>query len=93
MDCAARDSHRFVDPGSRQKGAASNHEAYDDEEIAKAASDFFSTGAKGLSDVLAKVLKDKGPTDRLHPWRGVRRAVRTLSPLSRTPVGALLPAR
>ena len=39
---------------------ASNHEAYDDEEIAKAASDFFSTGAKGLSEVLAKVLKEKG---------------------------------
>jgi hypothetical protein len=35
-----------------RKGAASNHEAYDDEEIAKAASDFFSTRAKGLSDVL-----------------------------------------
>ena len=43
-----------------RKGAASNHEAYDDEEIAKAASDFFSTGAKGLSEVLAKVLKEKG---------------------------------
>jgi hypothetical protein len=41
------------------KGAASNYEACDDEEIAKAASDFFSTGAKGLSDVLAKVLKEK----------------------------------
>lgn len=43
-----------------RKGAANNHEAYDDEEIAKAASDFFSTGAKGLSEVLAKVLKEKG---------------------------------
>jgi len=42
-----------------RKGAASNHEACDDEEIAKAASDFFSTGAKG-------------PTDRLYAWRGVR---------------------
>jgi hypothetical protein len=42
------------------KGAANKHEAYDDEEIAKAASDFFSTGAKGLSEVLAKVLKEKG---------------------------------
>ena len=59
-----------------RKGAASNHEANDDEEIAKAASDFFSTGAKELSDVLAKVLKDKGPTDRLDPWRGVRRGPR-----------------
>jgi hypothetical protein len=43
-----------------RRGAASKHEAYDDEEIAKAASDSFSTGAKGLSDVLAKVLKEKG---------------------------------
>jgi hypothetical protein len=42
------------------KGAASNREAYDDEEITKAASDFFSSGAKGLSEVLAKVLKEKG---------------------------------
>lgn len=33
---------------------------YDDEEVAKAASSFFSTGAKELSEVLAKVLKDKG---------------------------------
>lgn len=40
------------------KGAANKHEAYDDEEIAKAASD--CTGAKGLSEVLAKVLKEKG---------------------------------
>jgi hypothetical protein len=34
--------------------------AYSDDEVAKAASDFFSTGAKDLSDVLAKVLKEKG---------------------------------
>ncbi len=33
---------------------------YSDDEVAKAASDFFSNGAKGLSDVLAKVLKEKG---------------------------------
>jgi hypothetical protein len=45
---------------ANSKGAANKHEAYDDEEIAKAASDFFSTGAKGLSEVLAKVLKEKG---------------------------------
>jgi hypothetical protein len=30
--------------------------AYSDDEVAKAASAFFSTGAKDLSDVLAKVL-------------------------------------
>lgn len=47
-------------PAADSKGASSNHQSYDDEEIAKAASDFFSTGAKGLSDVLAKVLKEKG---------------------------------
>jgi hypothetical protein len=36
------------------------HDAYSDDEVAKAASDFFSSGAKELSDVLAKVLKEKG---------------------------------
>lgn len=36
------------------------HDTYSDDEVAKAASDFFSTGAKELSDVLAKVLKEKG---------------------------------
>jgi hypothetical protein len=36
------------------------HETYSDDEVAKAASDFFSSGAKELSDVLAKVLKEKG---------------------------------
>ena len=40
--------------------ASQQHQPYDDTEIAKAASDFFSTGAKDLSDVLAKVLKEKG---------------------------------
>lgn len=33
---------------------------YDDDEVAKAASTFFSSGAKELSDVLARALKDKG---------------------------------
>jgi len=43
-------------------GAASPavSDTYSDDEVAKAASDFFSTGAKDLSDVLAKVLKEKG---------------------------------
>src|SRR5580692_282234 len=36
------------------------HDTYSDDEVAKAASDFFSTGAKELSDVLAKVLREKG---------------------------------
>lgn len=40
--------------------AAAAHGTYSDEEIAKAANDFFATGAKGLSDVLQKVLKEKG---------------------------------
>jgi hypothetical protein len=36
------------------------HQTYSDDEVAKAASDFFSTGAKELSQVLEKVLKEKG---------------------------------
>src|SRR5271170_2498888 len=36
------------------------HEEYRDDEIVKSASDFFSNGAHELSDVLAKVLKEKG---------------------------------
>jgi hypothetical protein len=40
--------------------AVSDQAAYSDDEIARAASDFFSNGAKGLSDVLVKVLKEKG---------------------------------
>jgi hypothetical protein len=42
------------------KPPAAQHDTYNDEEVAKAASDFFATGAKDLSDVLAKVLKEKG---------------------------------
>jgi hypothetical protein len=40
--------------------AADTANTYSDDEIAKEASAFFSTGAKELSDVLAKVLKEKG---------------------------------
>ena len=40
--------------------AAAANAQYSDDEVAKAASEFFSTGAKDLSDVLAKVLKEKG---------------------------------
>ncbi len=49
-----------VHADSPAKAPAPAHEPYNDEEVAKAASDFFSTGAKELSDVLAKVLKEKG---------------------------------
>lgn len=42
-------------------------QTYSDDEVAKAASDFFSTGAKELSQVLEKVLKEKG-----HPVAIVR---------------------
>jgi len=35
-------------------------EAYSDDEVMKAASDFFATGAKDLGTVLQKVLKEKG---------------------------------
>ena len=34
-------------------------DTYNDDEVAKAASAFFSSGARELSDVMAKVLKDK----------------------------------
>jgi hypothetical protein len=34
--------------------------SYSDDEVAKAASKFFATGAKELSDVLGKVMKEKG---------------------------------
>ncbi len=40
--------------------AAGSAATYSDDEIAREASAFFSTGAKELSDVLAKVLKEKG---------------------------------
>jgi hypothetical protein len=48
-------------PAASPAPAPATHPAYSDDEVAKAASDFFSTGAKDLSDVLAKVLKEKGP--------------------------------
>jgi hypothetical protein len=40
--------------------APAAHETYSDDEVAKQASEFFSTGAKDLSQVLEKVLKEKG---------------------------------
>jgi hypothetical protein len=37
-----------------------SHESYSDDEVLEAASGFFATGAKGLADVLSKVMKEKG---------------------------------
>ncbi len=45
---------------SASPAPAADREAYSDDEVAKAASEFFSTGAKDLSQVLEKVLKEKG---------------------------------
>jgi hypothetical protein len=47
-------------PAATNADRQTTHETYSDDEVAKAASEFFSTGAKDLSDVLAKVLKEKG---------------------------------
>jgi hypothetical protein len=47
-------------PSAAAADAPAAHDTYSDDEVAKAASDFFSSGAKELSDVLAKVLKEKG---------------------------------
>ncbi len=41
-------------------GTANGSNTYSDDEVVKAASEFFATGAKDLADVLAKVLKEKG---------------------------------
>ena len=40
--------------------AAKSHDTYSDDEVMKAASEFFAIGAKGLGKVLGKVLKEKG---------------------------------
>jgi hypothetical protein len=40
--------------------APAQQETYSEDEVAKAASEFFASGAKGLSDVLQKVLKERG---------------------------------
>jgi hypothetical protein len=52
----AADTPSTVNNADRQHA----HVTYSDDEVVKAASEFFSTGAKELSDVLAKVLKEKG---------------------------------
>ena len=58
MRCSGIATAPLIQAADR-KGAVRNHEACDDKEISKVTSDFFSAGAKGLSDVLAKVLKEK----------------------------------
>jgi hypothetical protein len=40
--------------------AANSHTAYTDDEVTKAANDFFKTGAESLGKVLQKVFKEKG---------------------------------
>jgi hypothetical protein len=40
--------------------ASAAQDSYSDDEVVKAANTFFANGAKDLSDVLAKVLKEKG---------------------------------
>jgi hypothetical protein len=47
-------------PTATNADRQNTHDTYSDDEVAKAASEFFSTGAKDLSEVLAKVLKEKG---------------------------------
>lgn len=50
---------------------AASREPYQEEEIYREAKEFFDTGAKELSDVLAKILKDKGqPTALIHGTEG-----------------------
>ncbi|MFO1402557.1 MAG: DUF1134 domain-containing protein [Steroidobacteraceae bacterium] len=40
--------------------AQAGHDTYSEDEVAREASKFFATGAKGLSEVLEKVLKERG---------------------------------
>ena len=40
--------------------AQASHDTYSEDEVAREASKFFATGAKGLSEVLEKVLKERG---------------------------------
>jgi hypothetical protein len=49
-----------ADAPAKSTAAPAAHETYSDDEVAKQASEFFSTGAKELSQVLEKVLKEKG---------------------------------
>ena len=45
---------------SAAAGGGAQRDTYSDDEVMKAASEFFATGAKDLGNVLAKVLKEKG---------------------------------
>ncbi|MCS6946111.1 MAG: DUF1134 domain-containing protein [Steroidobacteraceae bacterium] len=49
------------------RAAAAKREPYKEEDVYDAAKDFFKTGAKELSDVLAKVLREKGRPIALIP--------------------------
>ncbi len=49
-----------ADTAPATSAAPAAHDSYSDDEVAKQASEFFSTGAKDLSQVLEKVLKEKG---------------------------------
>lgn len=49
----------MLHPGSAS-AATKSGATYSDDEVVQAANKFFSSGAKDLSDVLAKVLKEKG---------------------------------
>ena len=46
--------------GTQTPPAPAAHPTYTDDEVIKAASDFFKTGAESLGKVLGKVLKEKG---------------------------------
>jgi len=49
-----------LNAAAADSNTATTSSTYSDDEIVKQANDFFANGAKGLSDVLAKVLKEKG---------------------------------
>jgi hypothetical protein len=46
--------------GGNPKAPPASQSAYSDDEVVKAANDFFATGAKELGQVLQRVLKEKG---------------------------------
>lgn len=53
-------SHGAAAATTEAAPAANSNAAYSDEEVTRAANDFFKTGAESLGKVLAKVLKEKG---------------------------------
>src|ERR1700690_4243149 len=58
--CLCGSLSQAPDSAPSSAAAPAAHETYSDDEVAKQASEFFSTGAKDLSQVLEKVLKEKG---------------------------------